>query len=135
MLQNYILITLRSIAKNKIFILINVLGMGIAIACCIVAYLNWEFSPNFEENHTNEAQVYRVQSWQDYQGTRNRHALVPNPLGNVVRENFADVDAVVQYTTAQNNFRIGDEVFNSAVAYADSAFFDLFTFELKAEVR
>jgi len=132
MLQNYILITLRSIGKNKIFILINVLGMGIAIACCIVAYLNWEFSSTFDENHTNAAQVYRVQAWQDYQGTRNRHALVPNPLGNVVRENFADVDEVVRYTASQNNFRIGDEVFNSAVAYADSAFFDLFTFELKA---
>ena len=35
MLQNYLLITLRSIIKNKIFILINVLGMGIAVACCI----------------------------------------------------------------------------------------------------
>ena len=132
MLQNYILITLRSIIKNKIFILINVLGMGIAVACCIVAYLNWEFSSNFDKNHTNAESVYRVQSWQDYQGTRNRHALVPNPLGNVVRENFTDVDEVVRYTASQNNFRIGDEVFNSAVAYADSAFFDLFTFELKA---
>ena len=53
MLQNYLLITLRSIVKNKIFILINVLGMGIAVACCIVAYLNWEFSTNFDRNHTN----------------------------------------------------------------------------------
>ncbi len=132
MLQNYILITLRSIVKNKIFILINVLGMGIAIACCIVAYLNWEFSSNFDPNHTNAANVYRVQSFQDYQGARNRHALVPNPLGNVVKENFGDVDEVVRYTASQNNFRIGDEVFNSAVAYADSAFFDLFTFTLKA---
>ena len=132
MLQNYILITLRSIVKNKIFILINVLGMGIAVACCIVAYLNWEFSSSFDQNHTNAASVYRVQSWQDYQGSRNRHALVPNPLGNVVRENFTDVDEVVRYTASQNNFRIGDEVFNSAVAYTDSTFFDLFSFEFKS---
>ena len=33
-------------------------------------------------------------------------------MGNVVRENFTDVDAVVRYTASQNNFRIGDEVFN-----------------------
>src|SRR5687768_13339762 len=112
MLQNYLLITLRSVVKNKIFILINVLGMGIAVACCIVAYLNWEFSSSFDNNHVNAESVYRVQSWQDYQGSRNRHALVPNPLGNVVGENFGDVDEVVRYTASQNNFRIGDEVFN-----------------------
>ena len=132
MLQNYILITLRSIVKNKIFILINVLGMGIAVACCIVAYLNWEFSSSFDSHHTNGESIYRIQSLQDYEGSRNRHALVPSPLGNVVRENFGDVDEVVRYIASQNNFRIGDEVFNSAVAYADSAFFDLFTFSLKA---
>ncbi|HEX6223193.1 MAG TPA: ABC transporter permease [Chryseolinea sp.] len=132
MIQNYILVTFRSFVKNKIFILINVLGMGIAIACCIVAYLNWEFSSTFDSHHVNAAEVYRVQSWQDYQGSRNRHAVAPTPVGNVVKQNMADVDAVVRYTSAQNNFRIGDEVFTSAVAYADSAFFDLFTFSLKA---
>ena len=132
MLKNYILITLRSIIKNKIFILINVLGMGIAVACCIVAYLNWEFSANFDKNHVNGKNVYRIQSWQDYQGQRNRHALAPTPLGNIIKQNFTEVDKVVRYAATQNNFRIGDNIFNSSVAYADSAFFDLFTFTLKA---
>ena len=37
MLQNYLLITLRSIVKNKIFILINVLGMGRTRRCALFA--------------------------------------------------------------------------------------------------
>lgn len=131
MFKNYILIAARSIIKNKVFILINVLGMGIAVACCIVAYLNWEFSETFDENHVNAKNIYRVQSWQDYQGKRNRHALVPTPMGSVVSQNFADVDLIVRYTTSQNNFRIGDEVFTSSVAYADTPFFNLFSFTLK----
>jgi putative ABC transport system permease protein len=132
MFRNYILITLRSMTKNKVFIMINVLGMGIAVACCIVAYLNWEYSSNFDKNHVNSATIYRVQAWQDYQGTRNRHALTPTPLGNIVKENLKDVDEVVRYTTSTSNFRIGDELFNSSVAYTDSAFFDLFSFVLKS---
>lgn len=132
MFKNYILITLRSIIKNKIFILINVLGMGVAVACCIVAYLNWEFSASFDRNHVNAETIYRIQSWHDYQGNRNRHALAPTALGNIIKENFNDIDAVVRYTASQNNFRIEDEVFSSAVAYADAAFFDLFSFTLKA---
>ena len=132
MLKNYILITLRSIIKNKIFILINILGMCVAIACCIVAYLNWEFSASFDKNHINAQHVYRVQSWQDYQGTRNRHALVPNPLGGIVKANFEDVNNVVRYMGSTNNFRIADDVFSTSVAYVDSAFFDLFSFTLKS---
>ena len=38
MIKNYLLITFRSLMKNKLFILINVFGMGIAIACCITAF-------------------------------------------------------------------------------------------------
>jgi ABC-type antimicrobial peptide transport system permease subunit len=132
MLRNYILITFRSFARNKTFILINVFGLGIAVACCIVGYLIWDFSAGFDKNHSNAKSIYRIQSYQDYQGERNRFATAPTPLGEVIRQNFTDVDEVVRYTTAQGNFRVGDEVFSSQVAYVDSAFFDLFTFSLKS---
>ena len=132
MLKNYILITLRSFSRNKTFIFINVFGLGIAVSCCVVAYLIWDFSVGFDRNHLNAESIYRIQSHQDYQGQRNRFATAPMPLGSVIRENFSDVDAVVRYTSAPGNFRIGDDVFNSPVAYADSAFFDLFTFTLKS---
>lgn len=118
--------------RNKVFIFINILGMGVAIACCIVAYLNWDFSSNFDRNHINGESIYRVQCWQNTAEQRNRHAVVPNPLGTVVKQNFNDVAQTVRYNTSHSDIRIGDEVFNTAVAYADSAFFDLFTFNLKA---
>ena len=132
MLRSYILITFRSFARNKTFILINVFGLGIAVACCIVGYLIWDFSAGFDKNHSNAESIYRVQSYQDYQGERNRFATAPTPLGEVIRQNLTDVDEVVRYTTSQGNFRVGDEVFSSQVAYVDSAFFDLFTYTLKS---
>ncbi len=132
MFKNYIVITFRNILNNKVFILINVLGMGVAVACCIVAYLNWDFSTNFDKNHVHAARIYRVQSYQDYEGQRNRHATVPNPLGSIVKQNFKEISNVVRYTASTSNIRIGDEVFNSSIVYTDSAFFDLFTFKLKA---
>lgn len=132
MLRNYILITFRSIAKNKIFILINILGLGVAVACCVVGYLIWDFNGSFDKNHLNAESIYRIQSYQDYQGQRNRFATAPTPLGSVIRQNLSEVDEVVRYTAAPGNFRIGDDVFTSPVAYADSAFFDLFTFTLKS---
>lgn len=116
--------------RNKVFLIINILGMGIAVACCIVAYLNNEFSATFDKHHVKGESIYRIQAWQVYQGSRNRHAQTPTPLGNLLRENVGQIDEVVRYTAANNNFRVGDEIFHAAVAYSDSAFFDLFNFEL-----
>lgn len=132
MITNYLLITFRSIMKNKVPVFINVLGLGIAIACCIVAYLNLDFNRRFDHNHVNAGNIYRIQAWHHYQDQHSRYAVVPHALGGMVKQNINDVDEVVRYTTAGTNIRIGDEVFSTTVAYADPAFFDFFTFELKA---
>ena len=130
MLRNYLLITLRNLTRNKVFIFINLLGMGTAIGCCIVAYLNWQFAASFDSMHVHGSVVYRVQATHVTADDNSRYAVVPTALGQMVRENFNDVDAVVSYAAGTGDFRIGDEVFNTALAYADSSFFDLFSFEI-----
>lgn len=129
MIKNYLLITFRNLLQNKVFVLINMLGMGIAIACCITAWLNWDFSTNFDKNHVEAESVYRVQAYYDDKGKQNRRAMVPSPIAGIIKQNFDDVDNVVRYTADNSDIRIGDEVFNTAVAYADNDFFNLFTFK------
>ena len=51
MLKNYLKITLRSLLKYKVFVSINIVGLGLALACCIVAYLNSDFNWDFDKNH------------------------------------------------------------------------------------
>src|SRR6185369_751468 len=131
MIKNYLIITLRSLMKNKLFILINVFGMGIAIACCIVAYVNWEFAAAWDKTQMNADKIYRVQFNREFQGKHERYGMVPNPLGNHVRSNFKDVSKVVRYTTNYTDIRIGEEIFGTEFAFVDSAFFDLFTYKLK----
>ena len=130
MLKNYLLITFRNLVRNKVFVVINMLGMGIAVACCITAWLNWDFDRGFDRNHLQAATIYRVQAHYLDKGKENRHALAPAPLGAIVKENFNDVDKVVRYTIESGDVRIGDEVFKTAVAYADPEFFNMFTFKL-----
>ncbi len=131
MLKNYLLITFRSLAKNKLFIIINVFGMGIAIACCIVAYVNWEFAADWDKGQVNADKIYRVQLTREFQGRTERFGSSPTPLGNFVKQNFKDVSKVVRYLVSYSDMRIGDEVFGTGMTFADSAFFDLFTYELK----
>jgi ABC-type antimicrobial peptide transport system permease subunit len=104
--------------------------MGTAIGCCIVAYLNWQFASSFDTMHVRGKVIYRVQATHVTPDDNSRYAVVPTALGGVVRENFTDVDTVVRYASATGDFRIGDEVFNSSLAYADAPFFDLFSFTI-----
>lgn len=131
MIKNYLLITWRSMMKNKLFIFINIFGIAVAIACCIVAYVNWKFSDDWDIEHKNASVIYRVQFWHDFQGRVNRYGFAPMPLGNTIKHNFKEVDKVVRVIPSGSNFRIGDELFNTGIAYVDSAFFEMFTYELK----
>lgn len=129
MIKNYLLITLRSMTKNKLFIVINVLGMAISIACCIVAYFNYDFNLSFDSHHINSPAIYRVNSIREFQNERKSYGYVPIGLGNVIRQNVPDVKEIIRYSPGGGNFRIGTELFKSNLTYVDRPFFNLFTFQ------
>ncbi|MFN8691579.1 MAG: hypothetical protein ACK5XL_16420, partial [Cyclobacteriaceae bacterium] len=72
MIKNYLLITFRNLSKNRLFIFIKIFGMGMAVACCITAYLNWGYSARWDEGQVNADRIYRVQFWREFQGKRDR---------------------------------------------------------------
>ncbi|MDZ4715197.1 MAG: FtsX-like permease family protein [Cytophagales bacterium] len=129
MIKNYLLITFRSMLKNKVFLSINIVGMAIAIACCIVAYFNYDFNASFDSHHAQSATIYRVNSVREFQGEQTTYGYVPIALGNAIMQNVPDVNAVVRYQPNGGNFRIGDNIFNNEVANVDPAFFNIFSFE------
>lgn len=129
MIKNYFLITVRNLMKNKLFIFINLFGLSIAIACCIVSYFNFDFNASFDNHHLNAASVYRVGSIREFQNERTKYGYVPMGLGNAIKQNIPDVDAVVRYSPEGGNFRIGEELFNDGYVNVDPEFFKVFTFE------
>ena len=129
MIKNYLLITLRSLMKNKFFISINILGMAISIASCIVAYFNYDFNRGFDRHHTNATSIYRVNSLRSFQNEITKFGFAPMALGNVISQNVKDVDKAVRYSPGGGNFRIKEELFNNDLTFVDPEFFDLFTYE------
>jgi putative ABC transport system permease protein len=129
MLKNYFLITYRSMLKNKLFILVNVLGMGIAVALAIVAYFAREYDTTFNHIHQNRHTIYRVSSVREFEDKLTRFGVVSFPLGEIVRKTIPDVDQSSRYFRSGSNFKQEDELFPANLAYVDPEFFKLFTFE------
>lgn len=129
MIKNHLLITLRSMMKNKLFILINVFGMGVAIACCIVGYFAHEYDSGFDAKHENRDKIYRVSMIREFENQQTRFGYVPFPLGEVVEKTFPDVDKSTRFFHSWSNFKRDNDLFPSNLSYVDPAFFQLFTFD------
>lgn len=129
MIKNFLLITIRSMMKNKLYIFINIFGMAISIACCIIGFFNYDHNAGFDHMHKNEATIYRVGSVREFQNTLTEFGHAPIALGLAIKQNVPDVDEVVRFSPSGGNFRVNTELFNSNLTYVDPAFFKLFTFE------
>ena len=130
MLINYLKITFRSLIKNKLFTFINVFGLGIALTCCIIAYLNWDFNVKFDSYHINASKIYRINFVRITNGQPIKNGTSPLPIGNTIKGSISQIDQVVRHFPVDGNFKVGDDLFNTWVAAVDPAFFEVFTFEL-----
>jgi putative ABC transport system permease protein len=129
MLKNYFVIALRSLLKNKVFILINVFGMGIAIACCIVAYFASEYNRTFDGIHANAQKIYRVTAQREFEGTLTRFGFASMPLGGIVQKTMPDVSKSTRYFYSYSNFKRDNDLFAADLHYVDPDFFRIFSFD------
>lgn len=129
MLKNYLKITIRSLLKNKLFTFINVLGLGIALSCCIVAYLNWDYNAKFDTYHENADKIYRINFVRITNGSPIKNGSCPQPLGHTIKESVSQIDQVVRHMSIDGDFKVKDELFSTQVAAVDPEFFEVFTFE------
>ncbi|MGD1961263.1 MAG: ABC transporter permease [Fulvivirga sp.] len=130
MVKNYLKITFRSLWKSKIFVFVNIIGMGMAIACAIVAFLNYDFNINFDSNQADIDNIYRIDAERVYQNRKQVYGMSPMPLAEVVANNIGDVNQVMRYMPSGGNFKLGDELFNENFTFVDTSFFDFFYFDI-----
>jgi putative ABC transport system permease protein len=132
MLTNYLLITFRSMMKNKLFIVINVSGMGVAIAICIVTFFAYRYDSTFDTVHQHHKSLYRVGSVREFDNTLKHFGYAPFPLGEIVNKSFVDVDRSTPYLSSGSNFKREDDLFAANLSYVAPAFFQMFSFDFIA---
>ena len=130
MLKNYLLITFRSLWKSKLFVITNILGLGIAITCCITAYLNYEFNKDFNAFHENKDKIFKVNCYREINGEKIKFGIVPAPMGPMMAEEVSEVETQVRYSRTTGSFKFDDDYFPTTIGYADKDFLDVFTFDI-----
>ncbi len=130
MLKNYLLVTYRNLLKNKIFTIINIVGLGIALAVCIVAFFNHMFNYEFDRNNENFDKIYRVTSFRDMENREQEYGIVPATLGLQVTKDIPGIEKSARLVRAGLPVKKGDDLFPMNISFVDPAFLDIFTFPI-----
>jgi|WetSurMetagenome_2_1015567.scaffolds.fasta_scaffold00664_1 putative ABC transport system permease protein len=130
MLRNYLLVTFRNLLKNRIFTLINILGLGIALSVCIVAFFNHMFNYEFDRQNVNFEKIYRVNSLRDMQGREQEYGVVPATLGLIAKKEIPGIEKSARLARSGSPVKRGVDVFPSEISYVDPEFLDIFTFNI-----
>lgn len=144
MIKNYLLIALRNLLKNKNYVIINTLGLGIAMACCLTAYILIAYNIEFDDFHSDDkvGNIFRVHSHVVINGSDFRQAVsTPSPVAPMAVEDIAGIKRYMRYAGSQgggasvsyiNEATNTNNTFGEYVTYADSTLFDFFDFPLVA---
>jgi len=129
MLKNYFIITLRNIKRNKGFSFINITGLAIGMAACLLILLWVRDELSFNRFHRNIENIYLVLSERVEHRGEFFHTT-PVPLAKPLQNDYPEIAKVVRFQfRSELIVRHGENVFNDwRGAYVDPEVFDVFTF-------
>jgi putative ABC transport system permease protein len=129
MLRNYFKVALRYLSKYKGYTAINVMGLGVGIACCILIMLFVKSEWSFDRFHTKSDRIYRTWLEEHYQGEIFRNDATPIPLGPVLQAGLPEVETTCRMAGLMPMVTYNNNTFNEPVGMVDSTFFRVFDFD------
>src|SRR5688572_3974434 len=121
MFKNYLKTAIRNLWRSKVFSLINILGLSVGLACCMLIFLYSKDELSYDRFHEKKDNIYRITS------------TITRPDGNVhkggntgmmpgpyFKAAILEIEDYVRVQSAYYNIRRGKEVFEQEALYVDS---------------
>jgi putative ABC transport system permease protein len=130
MIDNFFKIAFRNIRKHKVFSFINITGLAVGLAMFVLIALYIRFELSFDRFHENIDRICRVEQILDHSGLKEAIAGCPAPLSGPLAADYPEFEAVSRVIDGGNTIikLDGDQKLRESVFYADSAFFQIFSF-------
>ena len=80
MFKNYIKVALRNLQRHKGFSFINIVGLAIGIACCMLIFLYVADESSYDRFHENADRIYRIISHSTIGGETRVFARAPSAV-------------------------------------------------------
>lgn len=133
MFKNYLLIATRTLSKNLGYTSINVFGLAIGLACCLLVTLYIRFETSFENFHENKASLYRYVSRYERDGQMRMQTNLPPGMAPLLANHFPEVEHYTRFGEVDERPLMVFEkqpLDAKRFVMADAGFFQMFTFPL-----
>lgn len=135
MLKNYIKIAIRNIQRQKVFSFINITGLSVGMACCMLIFLFIRDELSYDQFHVKKDRIYRLLYDSSSGITLARAPITIQPL---MQDFFPEVEMASRVFVRNASVSIKAEEINSKddksfeetdLFFADDAFTEIFTLE------
>lgn len=136
MIKNYIKVALRNLRRNKMYALLNVVGLGIGIACGLLIFMILKYETSFDNFHKDSGRIYRIGTEFKHEDGVSYSEGVCFPAANGIRTDFPQLENVAAiFKRGQTIVSTGNvtdkqrKKFNeNRVFFAEPSFFEMFNF-------
>ena len=98
MIQNYLRLALRTLRKNKLHAALNLAGLGIGLACCLLIALYIAGELRYDRYHEHADRIWRVtRTFHEKNGAETLHlsAIAP-PFGTLLPQHFPEIETITR---------------------------------------
>ena len=129
MLRNYFKIAWRNLVGNPLFSAINIVGLAIGLACCIIITVFVRYEMSYDKHWDNADRIYRVT--RDFFGNDLKLAAVAPPIAPLMKQDFAEVEDITRIlSTGDVTLTRGEmRVRERQMVIADPNVFEFFNLE------
>jgi putative ABC transport system permease protein len=135
MFTNFIKVTIRNLYREKMYAIINISGLSLAIACCLILGLWLRCELIYDRHNIQYRQIYRVvnESVGDHNFNEGPSAVTSPSLGPMLADEYPEIRSFVRVRIPEKESLIchGDDTFYwDSIFFADDNIFDVFTHDI-----
>ncbi len=133
MIRNYITTALRNLLKHKGYSLVNVIGLALGLAGCILMLLYIRYETSYDDYNLKKDRMYRVEANHLWSGSVNKVATTPSAWGPVLLADYPSIENLTRLRPLleQQSVQLANRSLRGKASFfADSTLFDVFTLPL-----
>ena len=129
LLSSYLKTATRNLARHRIYSAINIIGIAIGLAFCILTYLFVHHEWTYDTFHENADRIYRITAKEKGPFGDRMIGGVPHTLGPAISETFPNIQTV-RFSNDSGDISIENRTFRPLLGFVDPNFLDIFSFPL-----
>jgi putative ABC transport system permease protein len=138
MFSNYLIIAYRNVLKNKTFSAINIVGLAIGLASCLLIFQFVSFELSYDKFNEKFNRTYRITNDRFQNGKLIQHGTIMYPtIGPTMAKDYEEIEEHTRLMPGgEMNVKVNDRLFRGEPClFADEHFLSVFSFPLLAGQR